>query len=245
MPDYTPSNPTGAPQNNLGGAAKAPTTETLKSDANALVDKAKNEFGTVASEAKGQVASLADQAKAQAAQLADQAKAQVAEGAEKLKGMAGEQKDMLVNQVTGVSDALQKVATELEQNNSTGAQYARMVADSAARFTETVENKNVDELLDIAQDFGRKQPAAFIGAAALLGFAASRFLLASAKRREQTAADEATMNTGYESQSSGYQPQNSGYQPPGSSYERQTTSGSSTGQTGGYTPSSNYNDRGI
>jgi hypothetical protein len=34
----------------------------------------------------------------------------------------------------------------------------------------------------MAQDFGRKQPAAFIGAAALLGFVASRFVMASANR---------------------------------------------------------------
>ncbi len=229
MPDYTSYTPAGAPQNTAGGTAKTPTPETLKTDASALLDKAKGDLGSVASQAKDQVASLTDQAKEQVAGLADQAKAQVAETTEKLKGLAGEQKDALVNQVTGVSDAIEKVATELEQSNSTGAQYARMVADSAAKFTETVENKNVDELLGMAQDFGRKQPAAFIGAAALLGFAASRFLLASAKRAEAAAPAEPT-STGYEPQSNtGTYQSKSPSQPTGTSQ--------TNGSTGGYTPS--------
>ena len=47
-----------------------------------------------------------------------------------------------------------------------------------------MKNRNVDELLAMAEDFGRTQPVAFLGAAALAGFVASRFVLSSANRRK-------------------------------------------------------------
>jgi hypothetical protein len=77
---------------------------------------------------------------------------------------------------------MERVATDLEGQNASSASYARMIADGATKISSTVRDNDVDAIFSMAQDFGRKQPAAFIGAAALLGFAASRFLMASAKR---------------------------------------------------------------
>jgi hypothetical protein len=42
----------------------------------------------------------------------------------------------------------------------------------------------------MVQDFGRRQPAAFMGAMALMGFAASRFLMASAQRQAPASLGE-------------------------------------------------------
>ena len=61
-----------------------------------------------------------------------------------------------------------------------------MIADNAEKLSSLVRDNDVDQLLAIAQDFGRRQPVAFLGAAALLGFAASRFVTASAQRSQQT-----------------------------------------------------------
>ena len=155
--------------------------DTLRSDAQDVVETAKSEFDKVAQEAT-----------AQAGDLAEHAKAQLADVTQKAKGLATEQKDLLAGQIGGVADAMQRVATELEGDNASSAQYARMIADGATKLSDTVRNNDVDAILNMAQDFGRKQPAAFIGAAALLGFAASRFLLASAKREEQRIADRQT-----------------------------------------------------
>jgi hypothetical protein len=120
--------------------------------------------------------------KHQAAALGEEAKAHIGEVAEKAKGLAAEQKDLISGQLSGVSDALQKVAGELEQQDQSSAHYIRMVADGARKLTSTVRDNDVDQILSMAQDFGRKQPAAFMGLAAVLGFAASRFALASASR---------------------------------------------------------------
>ena len=153
-----------------------PDKDALVGDANALLDEARSVGGKLAEEAQDQVG-----------QLAEAAKAQVAEATEKFKGMASEQKDLLAQQVGGVAEALERVATDLETENGPSAQYARVIADNAVKLSSTIRDNDVDQMLEIAQDFGRKQPAAFMGAAALLGFAASRFLLASSKRLEAAA----------------------------------------------------------
>jgi hypothetical protein len=155
--------------------------ETLRNDAQAVVDTAKTEFDKVKQEAT-----------AQASDLAEAAKAQIADVTEKAKGLATEQKDLLAGQIGGVAEAMERVATDLEGQNASSASYARMIADGATRISDTVRNNDVDTILSMAQDFGRKQPAALIGAAALLGFAASRFLLASAKREDQRVSQNQT-----------------------------------------------------
>lgn len=176
--DY--SNPTPG-QSQLGGVIPPKAEETLRQDAQAVVETAKSEFDKVKEEAT-----------AQASGLVDEAKAQIADVTEKAKGLATEQKDLLAGQIGGVADAMERVATDLEGQNASSAQYARMIADGASRISSTVRDNDVDSILSMAQDFGRKQPAAFIGAAALLGFAASRFLLASAKREDQRVATTQT-----------------------------------------------------
>jgi hypothetical protein len=189
MPNSTTSSSTGSLS---GGSDKLkkpamPDQETLRSDAGAVIDEAKSVAGKVADEAMGQVNELAETAKAQAA-----------DAAQKFKGMASEQKDLLAAQIGGVADAMDRVAGELETNNGASAHYARAIAENAEKLSSTIRDNDVDQILEIAQDFGRRQPAAFMGAAALLGFAASRFLLASAKRREEQAMADAPMSSDYD-----------------------------------------------
>ena len=158
------------------GVAKVTTTPDLAADANALMDEAKSAAGKVVDEAKEQVESLTDRAKSE-----------LSDATNKAKSLASEQKDHLADQVGGVADALGKAATDLEQQNGPSAQYARMIAENAEKLSDVIRNNDVDQILGMAQDFGRRQPALFVGAAALMGFAASRFVLASAKRREEQA----------------------------------------------------------
>ena len=160
----------------LGPSGGEPIAK-VKADASALKAEAQNLAG-----------SIADEASTQAGHIADEAKTQAAAAVEKAKGLAGEQKDLLAVQIGGVADAMQRVAGDLEANSSSSAQYARMIADNAERLSSTIKNNDVDGLLIMAQDFGRRQPAAFVGVAALLGFAASRFLLASSTRATTTTA---------------------------------------------------------
>ena len=163
----------------------------LAGDATALLDEAKSAAGKVADEAMEQVASLTDRAMAE-----------LGDATEKAKSMAAEQKDMFAQHISGLAESLTRAAGDLEQTNGSGAQYARMIADNAGKLSDTIRNNDVDQLLGMAQDFGRRQPAVFMGAAALLGFAASRFVLASARRRDEQAMAKASQ--GYDSGYSEY-----------------------------------------
>lgn len=110
----------------------------------------------------------------------DQAQAAMDMTAEK----AAEQKNFLARQLGGVAQALEKVGSELERGDQqTLGQYTRDLGSSAKRIAEDIRDRDLGEVAAIAEDFGRKQPAAFLGLAALAGFAASRFVLASAQRR--------------------------------------------------------------
>jgi hypothetical protein len=179
--DTSPSNSYGSVQSRDENTT-APDKETIAADAGALKDEARRVTDKVVNEASDNLG-----------KLAEQAKAQVAETTDKVKGIAEEQKELFAAQVGGVADAMMRVADDLEADNGASARYARMIADGAEKLSDTVRSNDVEQLMNIAQDFGRKQPAAFLGAAALLGFAASRFLLASAKRaEEQNATTEAS-----------------------------------------------------
>ena len=154
--------------------ASLPGEEDLRADADAVISEARNLAANVAGEATDQ-----------AQHLAEQAKAQVAEVAEKAKGMAAQQKDMIAGHLGGVADAVERVASDLEGEAAPAAGYARTIADSARKIASVVEDNDVDDIMTKAQDFGRRQPVAFLGAAALLGFAASRFVTASARRQQE------------------------------------------------------------
>jgi hypothetical protein len=162
----------------------ASTEQQVKDDAGALLDTARSELSHIKAEAETQAGAIAEEAKAELGKVADKA-----------RGMAAEQKDMLASQVEGVAQAVNKVAGELEADDSATAGYARTVADTVNQFSETLKTKDVDQLLHMAEDFGRKQPAAFAGVMAIAGFAASRFLVASSKRRQQTDSEKAATGT--------------------------------------------------
>jgi len=161
----------------------APNYPSTSGFSGSMSEQGQEDSTNLTTKAQNDLAQVGEEIKHQAANLGEEAKAQVGELADKAKGMANEQKQLLATQLGGISGALDKVASELETNDDATASYVRSVASGAERVTSMVRDRDVDEIISMAQDFGRKQPAAFIGAAALLGFAASRFIMASAHRR--------------------------------------------------------------
>jgi ElaB/YqjD/DUF883 family membrane-anchored ribosome-binding protein len=158
-------------------------------------DRLRRDAADLADTARHDLTDVADAVKQEAAAVGEEAKAQIAEVADKAKGMAEEQKQVLADQLDVVSSSLDKVAGELEEKGESTARYVRMVADGADKLTSTIRDKNVDDMLAMAEDFGRRQPVAFMGAAALLGFVASRFMVASASRRAEAASGQGQYNS--------------------------------------------------
>jgi hypothetical protein len=63
------------------------------------------------------------------------------------------------------------------------AQYIEKAADQLERFSTQLRERDVNDLVDDVQQFARRQPAVFIGAAFAAGVIAARFLKSSADNR--------------------------------------------------------------
>ena len=73
------------------------------------------------------------------------------------------------------------------------AEYVRGAAKKIERLAADLREKKVGELLSSAADFGRSQPVAMLGGAALVGFALSRVVKAGIAA--PAAAKDSTPNT--------------------------------------------------
>lgn len=177
-------------QDQGSGMLPSDAERRLREDAGAIAETAKADFESIKTEAETEISALADEGKRQ-----------LGEAIDKAKGLATEQKNLFADQLEGIAGAVSKVASELESQDAATAGYARTIADGVDRFSRTLKERDVDGLIGMAEQFGRKQPGAFMAAAAIAGFAASRFLVASARRREaqmpQRSAYEAERDTGY------------------------------------------------
>ncbi|MQX50384.1 nutrient deprivation-induced protein [Sinorhizobium medicae] len=112
-----------------------------------------------------------------AGEQTDQAKAAISRAVE-------DEKNVAARQLEGVAAALEKVGSELEQSDQRAiGRYAKQIGTSLHGFARKAEGRNLGEIAGMVEDFGRKQPLAFLGMAAIAGLAASRFLTASPPRR--------------------------------------------------------------
>jgi ElaB/YqjD/DUF883 family membrane-anchored ribosome-binding protein len=188
------------PNDTTGGSGNQSAAE--------LQERAGNDLKEVTTRAKEDLDSIAQRAASDAQELGQQAQEKIGEVTDKAKSFAAEQKDFAANQINGVADAISRVAGELEGSDQQSVgRYARDLANGLSKLGKQIESRDVDDLLGAAQDFGRNQPVAFLGIAALAGFAASRFALASNHRRD-TQGSPAASSSGtdaYRSSQGGYQ----------------------------------------
>ena len=64
-------------------------------------------------------------------------------------------------------------------------QYARNAADQVQGFSTSLNDRDIDDLLDDARELVRKSPGMAIGAAATLGFVVARLLSAGLDQRDK------------------------------------------------------------
>jgi vacuolar-type H+-ATPase subunit H len=137
-----------------------------------VLDEARHAVDEVAEEAK----SIAREAQAKMTEIADDTTAQA-------KSFAEENKGKIASQITAFANALNKAAEELEHSDQgAAAGYAKDVARGIENMSVALKERGVDDLMESVQQFARTQPAAFLGMAALAGFAASRFAKATSHR---------------------------------------------------------------
>jgi hypothetical protein len=133
-----------------------------------------------------------EQAKEKGQEMVSQAQQQVQETTQQVKGQAGdrlrEQVDQrstqLGEQAQTLAGAVRGTVEQLRSQGSDGqARLAEQAADRVERFGSYFRDSDSDQILGDAEDLARRRPWVVGGAAALLGFVASRFLKASGSRR--------------------------------------------------------------
>lgn len=131
-------------------------------------------------EAKQTLAEGAEQVKGEAARATHELRRQgeeiAATATEQADRYASEQKEAGAKHVENFARAVERAADELESSSPELARYAHSAASSVNRFSESLRQRNVRELIDDANDFARREPALFFGVAVMAGMAISRFL---------------------------------------------------------------------
>jgi hypothetical protein len=114
----------------------------------------------------------------------DKAKEQLQEASGKVEEVASKQKNIAARYAASIGAALEKVGAEMQSGEDAQVgRYAKELGSTVKSYAKDIEDRDLREVAGMAEDFGRRQPVAFLGVAALAGLAASRFLTASAHRR--------------------------------------------------------------
>jgi ElaB/YqjD/DUF883 family membrane-anchored ribosome-binding protein len=189
--------PTSFPARSPGSSGSSPTpgTENARPDAAAAISKAKDDLAHVGEEASHIAESVKDEAVKQLDTVKHEAAKQVDKAKAGAESFAGEQKDKLADQLSGIAGALSKTASEIGGDQPAVASYARDIARSLGRVSENIKGQDVRSIVRMTEDFGRRQPAAMLGIAALAGFMSGRFLLASSRREEPASDSVSTAGT--------------------------------------------------
>lgn len=123
------------------------------------------------SKAKAAATSAVDDAKAGAQDMADQARTAATDYADQAKGAAADE-------VGSVGSALRTAAEELRSGSPQERTFSQ-IADGLADASDALREKDLGEMVGAVNDFAKRNPLVFLGSAALVGFAATRFAKAS------------------------------------------------------------------
>ena len=107
------------------------------------------------------------------------------------------QKDRAMDGLGSLAHAVRQSTQPLRDNQQdTVAQYVERAADQIEQFSVRLRERDVSELLQDAQQFARRRPLMFIGAAFACGVVAVRFLKSSGTSRQGSAVRDGAKRYG-------------------------------------------------
>lgn len=132
---------------------------------------------------KGFKMSLSDMttdAKAKASQWKDEAGKYTDQASVRAKELANEGKTKTAGAMGSLAQMIEDAAPQVDEK--LGAQYgdfARSAAKTVSGMASTLDQQDVDQLVNNTRDFVKKSPAVAIGAAAVVGFVLARMFKSS------------------------------------------------------------------
>lgn len=121
-----------------------------------------------------------DTAREKFREAADAAKDAAAGAADSLQDQAREQQQTGADFVGKLAGNIREAARAFESDVPFAARGINSAAEYVDQAAEKIRNGSFRDIVDGATDFAKRQPAAFLGLSVLAGFAAVRFLKASA-----------------------------------------------------------------
>jgi hypothetical protein len=110
------------------------------------------------------------------------------EAVDAARNAANEGKHRASEALIGVSKAVEGAASLVEDKVGPAyGSYARKAADQVSSLAQTLEAKNIDDIIEDTRTFVRKQPMIAIGAAAAIGFVLTRLVKIGGSDRDTDA----------------------------------------------------------
>lgn len=145
-----------------------------------FADQALSAGQDLTEKAKDLAGSSADALKARASDLTDAAKDVASQATDKLKEAVNDKKSSGAEYVNTLAETMRRAAREFDADLPIAGTYIRKAADQVEGVSEGIRKGNLNDLMQNAQLFARRQPTAFLGIAVLAGFGVVRFLKSSA-----------------------------------------------------------------
>ncbi|QEG41611.1 hypothetical protein [Roseimaritima ulvae] len=147
-------------------------------------DQARQKANEAVESAKDKAAEAQEQLKRKASEATEAAKQKATEAAETAKQSgrkyAHEKKARLADEIGVFSGAIRKASSKLhDEEHDSIASYVDAAAEQLDHLRESLQSKDVGDLLADVQDFTRRRPEVVYGGLFVVGLAAMRFLKAS------------------------------------------------------------------
>jgi len=113
-----------------------------------------------------------------AGDIAGSARSALADAGDAATARSAEMKDAAAGEIARTAEGLEAAAAELE-GSPLQHDLLQEAADGLKQISQAMQGKSVGGIVEDLADFGRRNPLAYLGGAALAGFAIARFARAS------------------------------------------------------------------
>lgn len=177
----TTTPPGGMGASGTAGASTAPGTSgtgTKPAGDKSFAEEAREAKADATAEMKAAQGEAHSRAAAATSEIRDEATEMAEQARRRAEAKAMEAKDNLADRGRGMAERLRSAGHEFG-DGSMPDRYVGQMADSLSNAADAFASKDLGSLIADTANFARRNPAAFVGGAALLGFAAARFLKSS------------------------------------------------------------------
>ena len=162
------------------GPGETPHGETLRSFSEHAIEASREKIdkGTDLAGSSG------DRLKDRASDLANEAKEMAENATDTIKEAVSDKKDAGAAYVSNLAQAIRRAGKEFDNELPLAGTYIRQAASQVENVAGSIRTGSFNDLIRNARAFAQRQPTAFVGIAALAGFAAVRFLKSSSSGGE-------------------------------------------------------------